>query len=47
MSKNKVTLACSECKHKNYRVAKSGDKRLAIKKFCKNCSSHLLHKEEK
>ncbi|WP_024543815.1 50S ribosomal protein L33 [Metamycoplasma salivarium] len=43
----KISLACSECKHKNYSVNKSNNARLEIKKFCKYCNKQTLHKEEK
>ncbi|WP_412031599.1 50S ribosomal protein L33 [Metamycoplasma buccale] len=46
-SKKKITLACSECKNKNYTVNKSIESRLEIQKFCKNCNAKTLHKEEK
>lgn len=46
MSK-KVTIACEVCKHKNYRLNKTGEERLVINKFCAKCGSHTSHKEEK
>ena len=45
-----VTLACSECKARNYKTSKSpgtGDTPLEIKKFCKQCQRHTLHRETK
>jgi len=45
-----VTLACSECKARNYKTSKSpeaGEKPLEIKKFCKQCQHHTLHRETK
>ena len=42
-----VTLACSECKARNYKTTKSPEKVLEIKKFCKQCQRHTLHRETK
>jgi len=47
-----VKLACSECKNINYHIHKSQTARslgvkLALKKFCKTCKRHTLHKEIK
>ena len=47
-----VTLACSECKARNYKTSKSpgataGEKPLEIQKFCKQCQHHTLHRETK
>jgi large subunit ribosomal protein L33 len=45
-----VTLACIECKARNYKTTKSADtgaKTLEIKKFCKQCQGHTLHRETK
>ena len=38
----KITLACEECKHRNYITKKNrrnDPDRLAIKKFCPNCGT--------
>ena len=38
----KITLACEECKHRNYITRKNrrnDPDRLEIKKFCPNCGS--------
>ncbi|WP_027121549.1 50S ribosomal protein L33 [Mycoplasma leonicaptivi] len=45
---NKVSLACEECRRKNYITNKSlgNSKRLVVKKHCVNCSKHTVHKEE-
>ncbi|MGA1845141.1 MAG: 50S ribosomal protein L33 [bacterium] len=45
-----ITLSCSECKQKNY--SKTKDKRkhpdkLQLKKFCRFCRTHTVHKETK
>ncbi|MDH7512406.1 MAG: 50S ribosomal protein L33 [Clostridiales bacterium] len=45
-----ITLQCSECKRRNYtstRNKKKQTERLEIKKFCKFCRKHTLHKEVK
>ncbi|MET0864529.1 MAG: 50S ribosomal protein L33 [Nakamurella sp.] len=44
----KITLACEECKHRNYITRKNrrnDPDRLEIKKFCPNCGCHRKHKE--
>ena len=45
-----VTLECSECHNRNYTTQKNKQntpERLELKKFCKNCRKHTLHKETK
>jgi large subunit ribosomal protein L33 len=45
-----VTLACTECKNRNYISEKNKRKnteRLEMKKFCKFCNTHTLHRETK
>jgi large subunit ribosomal protein L33 len=44
----KITLACEQCKHRNYITRKNrrnDPDRLEIKKFCPNCGVHRNHKE--
>jgi large subunit ribosomal protein L33 len=44
----KITLACQECKHRNYITKKNrrnDPDRLEMKKFCPNCGRHQLHRE--
>ena len=44
----KITLACEECKHRNYITKKNrrnDPDRMEMKKFCPNCGTHRLHKE--
>ncbi len=36
----KITLACTECKQRNYNMTKE-------KKYCKLCKRHTVHKETK
>jgi large subunit ribosomal protein L33 len=44
----KITLACQECKHRNYITKKNrrnDPDRLDLKKFCPNCRKHTDHRE--
>jgi large subunit ribosomal protein L33 len=44
----KITLACEECKDRNYITKKNrrnDPDRLEVKKFCVKCKTHTLHKE--
>ena len=46
----KITLVCGECKQINYDTVKNKKNdpdRLEMKKFCKFCRKHTLHKESK
>lgn len=46
----KITLACEECKQRNYDTTKNKKTtpdRLAIKKYCKFCKKTTVHKETK
>ena len=48
--RTKITLVCSECKQRNYDTVmkkKNDPDRLELKKFCKFCRKHTLHKESK
>jgi len=43
-----ILLVCTECKEKNYITKKNKintTEKLEIKKFCKKCKKHTLHKE--
>lgn len=45
-----ITLACTDCKNRNYasiKNKKNNPDRLEVKKFCKSCKTHTLHKETK
>lgn len=45
-----VTLACSECKRRNYTTAKNKKNdpdRIELTKYCRWCRSHHPHKETK
>ena len=49
-SRVKVTLACTECKQRNYDTKKNKKNtpdRLELKKYCKFCRKHTLHRETK
>ena len=46
----KITLACSECKKRNYdtkKNKKNDPDRLEMNKYCRFCRKHTLHKETK
>lgn len=46
----KVTLVCTECKQRNYDTKKNKKNtpdRLELKKYCKFCRKHTLHRESK
>ena len=46
----KVTLACTECKQRNYNTIKNKKNdpdRIELKKYCKFCKKHTVHKETK
>ena len=46
----KITLACTECKQRNYdteKNKKNDPDRLEMKKHCRFCRKHTLHKETK
>lgn len=46
----KVTLACTECKQRNYNTKKNKKNdpdRLEMNKYCKFCKKHTVHRETK
>ena len=46
----KVTMACTECKQRNYtsmKNKKNTTERLEMNKYCKFCKKHTAHKETK
>ena len=48
--RNAVTLACTECKQRNYQTnknKKNDPDRLEFNKYCKFCKKHTAHKETK
>ena len=45
-----VTLACQECKQRNYNTMKNKKNdpdRLEMNKYCRFCKKHTAHKETK
>ncbi|WP_046496449.1 50S ribosomal protein L33 [Syntrophomonas zehnderi] len=45
-----ITLACSDCKQRNYQATKDKKKnteKMEVRKYCKFCNSHTIHKEIK
>jgi large subunit ribosomal protein L33 len=45
-----ITLACSQCKNRNYtttRNKKTMTEKLELSKFCPSCRKHTPHKETK
>jgi len=46
----RITLACSECKQRNYDTKKNKmhtPEKLERSKFCKFCNKHTIHRETK
>lgn len=46
----RITLACGECKQRNYDVYKNKKNtpdRLEVNKYCPFCKKHTAHKETK
>ena len=46
----KITLACTEGKQRNYnkeKNKKNSPDRLEMKKYCRFCKKHTLHRETK
>ena len=44
----KITMACQDCKNRNYITKKNrrnDPDRLEVSKFCPNCNKHTMHKE--
>ena len=45
-----ITLECTDCKRRNYtstKNKKNTTERLELKKYCRFCGSHTVHKETK
>ena len=45
-----VTLACTECKRRNYTIKKNksnNPERLEMKKYCRWCGKHTAHRERR
>ena len=48
--RDKVTMACGECKRRNYMTDKNKKNtpgKLEFSKYCRFCGKHTLHKETK
>lgn len=48
--RTKITLACTECKQRNYNTTKdkkTHPDRMETKKYCRFCKTHTVHKETK
>ncbi|MFD1172758.1 50S ribosomal protein L33 [Oceanobacillus picturae] len=46
----KITLACAVCLSRNYSTNKNAStnaERLEVRKYCKTCGKHTLHRETK
>lgn len=49
-TRTKITLACTECKQRNYDMTKdkkTHPDRMETKKYCRFCKRHTMHKETK
>ena len=45
-----IIIACTECKQRNYdsqKNKKNDPDRIEVKKYCKFCKKHTVHKETK
>jgi large subunit ribosomal protein L33 len=43
-----ITIACEECKRRNYtsmKNKKNDPEKLEVKKYCKWCKKHTIHRE--
>ena len=50
LMRTRITLACTECKQRNYNLTKdkkTHPDRMETKKYCRFCKTHTLHKETK
>ncbi|EKB56781.1 50S ribosomal protein L33 [Falseniella ignava] len=50
MAQKKAALACIECGQRNYQMTPTQmgkTTRLEVKKYCRYCNKHTLHKETK
>lgn len=48
--RTKITLACTDCKRRNYNTTKdkkTHPDRMEIRKYCRFCRQHTMHKETK
>ncbi len=50
MPREFITMACTECKSRNYvstKNKKANAPRLELRRFCPKCGKHVVHKEGK
>ncbi|MBI5395163.1 MAG: 50S ribosomal protein L33 [Verrucomicrobia bacterium] len=50
MPRERITLACTGCKRRNYHTTankKLTKERLELKKYCRWCGKHVVHRETK
>jgi len=50
MPREIITLQCTDCRNRNYSTTKNRKKtseRLELKKFCRHCRHHTVHREVK
>jgi len=48
--RTRITLACTECKQRNYDMMKNKKNdpdRIELSKYCRFCKKHTVHKETK
>ncbi|TET94665.1 MAG: 50S ribosomal protein L33 [Candidatus Zixiibacteriota bacterium] len=48
MPRDRIVLACGECKRRNYDTTKSKrlhPERVEYRKYCRFCNKHTLHRE--
>jgi len=48
--RQELIIACSECKNRNYNTSKNKNTttaKIELKKYCKKCRKHTVHKEIK
>jgi large subunit ribosomal protein L33 len=50
--RQRITLVCSVCQARNYQTTKAPKRAgvaepIELKKFCKHCDKHTLHRESK
>ena len=48
--RTRITLACTECKQRNYNTTKdkkAQPDRMEVSKYCRFCKKHTTHKETK
>jgi len=43
----KITLACTECNYNTTKNKKNNPDRLEMKKYCRFCKKHTVHRETK